>query len=285
MKGCRGQRDKPSFIESVSAYHVNKWERAPMPQAPHLRTFCIHSSFVWALEITWNIISSVKWVACFSEVDGWGVHGGRFARVDFNPLWYTWRSREAENTSFDDSRLELVNKHVQTFRYTIFTRWHAHSNVPPLDQPKASGTRVTCVLTKGLKGRKEEMTPLQWQSTFWSIFLSSSRLHGLILPFFTHFMRLFSFLTVCSCFLKPSFYSVVTIFCNFFFSFTSLFFFTCYTFFCHKDNLEIHVYSKSRDKKIPSLFRIPSSCVFLRFIILFSMIFAQHHSYFRSICF
>lgn len=219
MKGCRGQRDKPSFIESVSACHVNKWERAPMPQAPHLRTFCIHSSFVWALEITWNIISSVKWVACFSEVDGWGVHGGRFARVDFNPLWYTWRSREAENTSFDDSRLELVNKHVQTFRYTIFTRWHAHSNVPPLDQPKASGTRVTCVLTKGLKGRKEEMTPLQWQSTFWSIFLSSSRLHGLILPFFTHFMRLFSFLTVCSCFLKPSFYSVVTIFCNFFFFF------------------------------------------------------------------
>lgn len=150
---------------------------------------------------------------------------------------------------------------------------------------QASGTRVTCVLTKGLKGRKEEMTPLQWQSTFWSIFLSSSRLHGLILPFFTHFMRLFSFLTVCSCFLKPSFYSVVTIFCNFFFSFTSLFFFTCYTFFCHKDNLEIHVYSKSRDKKIPSLFRVPSSCVFLRFIILFSMIFAQHHSYFRSICF
>ena len=76
---------------------------------------------------------------------------------------------------------------------------------------------MTCVLTKGLKGRKEEMTPLQWQSTFWSIFLSSSRLHGLIPSFFTHFMRLFSFLTVCSCFLKPPFYSVVTIFCNFFF--------------------------------------------------------------------
>lgn len=82
---------------------------------------------------------------------------------------------------------------------------------------QVSGTRVTCVLTKGLKGRKEEMTPLQWQSTFWSIFLSSSRLHGLIPLFFTHFMRLFSFLTVCSCFFKPSFYFVVTIFCIFFF--------------------------------------------------------------------
>lgn len=156
MKGCRGQRDKPSFIESVSACHVNKWERAPMPQAPHLRTFCIHSSFVWALEITWNIISSVKWVACFSEVDGWGVHGGRFARVDFNPLWYTWRSREAKNTSFDDSRLELVNKHVQTFRYTIFTRWHAHSNVPPLDQPRHLEHVWRVFLPKGWKEERKK---------------------------------------------------------------------------------------------------------------------------------
>lgn len=113
---------------------------APMPQAPHLRTFCIHSSFVWALEITWNIISSVKWVACFSEVDSWGVReggreGGRFARVDFNPLWYTWRSREAENTSFDDSRLELVNKHVQTrfdipsLHVGIHTTFHLWTNL------------------------------------------------------------------------------------------------------------------------------------------------------------
>lgn len=73
------------------------------------------------------------------------------------------------------------------------------------------------------------MTPLQWQSTFWSIFLSSSRLHGLIPPFFTHFMRLFSFLTVCSCFLKLPFYSVITIFCNFFF----LFFFLLVYFSLH----------------------------------------------------
>lgn len=138
-----------------------------------------------------------------------------------------------------------------------------------LGPTQASGTRVTCVLTKGLKGRKEEMTPLQWQSTFWSIFLSSSRLHGLILPFFTHFMRLFSFLTVCSCFLKPSFYSVVTIFCNFFFFFfTSLFFFTCYTFFCHKDNLEIHVFIQKVEIK-----RFPRYFVFLlpafSFVLLF----------------
>lgn len=153
-------------------------------------------------------------------------------------------------------------KHVSIYHlYTLAYTYIQRSTFGPT---QASGTRVTCVLTKGLKGRKEEMTPLQWQSTFWSIFLSSSRLHGLIPPFFTHFMRLFSFLTVCSCFLKLPFYSVVTIFCNFFFLFfsTSLFFFTCYTFFCHKDNLEkFTCYSKNRDNKIPSLFRIPSFCV------------------------
>lgn len=191
MKGCRGQGDKPSFIESVSAWHVNKWEMAPMPQAPHLRTFCIHSSFVWALEITWNIISSVKWVACFSEVDGWGVRergereGGRFARVDFNPLWYTWRSREAENTSFDDSRLELVNKHVQT-RFDIpslHVGIHIHTAFHLWTNP---GIRNTCDVcsyqrVERKKGRNDSITMAIYFLVYFPFFFPLTRAYSFLL--------------------------------------------------------------------------------------------------------
>lgn len=210
----------------------------------------------------WHV--SVKWMAEVCVRGGREREGGllgstltRFDTRDGRERRRTLRSTIRGSNWWTNTCKHVSIYHLYTLAYTYIQR----STFGPT---QASGTRVTYVLTKGLKGRKEEMTPLQWQSTFWSIFLSSSRLHGLIPSFFTHFMRLFSFLTVCSCFLKLPFYSVITIFCNFFFLFfsTSLFFFTCYTFFCHKDNLEkFTCYSKNRDNKIPSLFRIPSFCV------------------------
>lgn len=124
------------------------------------------------------------------------------------------------------------------------------------------------------------MTPLQWQSTFWSIFLSSSRLHGLIPSFFTHFMRLFSFLTVCSCFLKPPFYSVVTIFCNFFFL---LVYFSLYAVLSSVTRIilkNLCVIQKIQIKRFPCYF------IFLLSVFYqFSMIFAQYHSYFNQFVF
>lgn len=175
----------------------------------------------------WHV--SVKWMAevCVRgerEREG-GLLGSTLTRFDTRDG--RERRRTLRSTIRGSNWWTNTCKHVSIYHlYTLAYTYIQRSTFGPT---QASGTRVTCVLTKGLKGRKEEMTPLQWQSTFWSIFLSSSRLHGLIPPFFTHFMRLFSFLTVCSCFLKLPFYSVVTIFCNFFF----LFFFLLVYFSLH----------------------------------------------------
>lgn len=175
----------------------------------------------------WHV--SVKWMAEVCVRGGREREGGllgstltRFDTRDGRERRRTLRSTIRGSNWWTNTCKHVSIYHLYTLAYTYIQR----STFGPT---QASGTRVTCVLTKGLKGRKEEMTPLQWQSTFWSIFLSSSRLHGLIPPFFTHFMRLFSFLTVCSCFLKLPFYSVVTIFCNFFF----LFFFLLVYFSLH----------------------------------------------------
>lgn len=175
----------------------------------------------------WHV--SVKWMAEVCVRGGREREGGllgstltRFDTRDGRERRRTLRSTIRGSNWWTNTCKHVSIYHLYTLAYTYIQR----STFGPT---QASGTRVTCVLTKGLKGRKEEMTPLQWQSTFWSIFLSSSRLHGLIPSFFTHFMRLFSFLTVCSCFLKLPFYSVVTIFCNFFF----LFFFLLVYFSLH----------------------------------------------------
>lgn len=224
----------------------------------------------------WHV--SVKWMAEVCVRGGREREGGllgstltRFDTRDGRERRRTLRSTIRGSNWWTNTCKHVSIYHLYTLAYTYIQR----STFGPT---QASGTRVTCVLTKGLKGRKEEMTPLQWQSTFWSIFLSSSRLHGLIPSFFTHFMRLFSFLTVCSCFLKLPFYSVITIFCNFFF----LFFFLLVYFSLHAilSSVTRIILKNLRVIQKIEIIRFPRYFVFLLSAFYqFSMIFAQYHSY------